>query len=140
MGNRKGYRGSPISEGLSRQNLISRIVYIGLTEAGAVFHLNSPDYDEYLKERWVCFKGMENALAKSKLYKQSLVGEASDKRLRTIVENDLIAKRIVMEMLPRDLWGEQSPDTETVLLVLRGLIRRYTQFQQRRAQVRVTTV
>src|SRR5258708_2930890 len=102
------------------KKLLCRVVHIGLTEGLAVFHLNSPDYDEYLKEQWVCFKGLENALAKNKLYKHSIMGEASEEHLRRIVENDLIANRIVTEMLPprfRDLWAEQSPDPEAVLLV-----------------------
>jgi hypothetical protein len=118
--------------------LLCRIVYIGQNDRRAQFHLNSPDYDQYLTEHWARFKGIENALAKSKLYKQSVIGEVSEQDLRTIVKNDLIAKGVIQEMLPprfRDVWANQSPETDTVLLVLRGLIQRYARLQERRRKL-----
>ncbi|MCL0029748.1 ATP-binding protein [Dehalococcoidia bacterium] len=40
------------------KNMICRVIYVGSSERGIYYHLNSPDYDQYLIYEWPYYKGL----------------------------------------------------------------------------------
>jgi hypothetical protein len=110
------------------RNMICRVVYIGRNEQGVFFHLDSRDYNLYLIHEWPYCKGLENALSKNRLYKHPDITSMSEDNLRSFVANDLVASNVLEEMVAeryRIMWHGRALDTESVFLVLRGLIQQF---------------
>ncbi len=110
------------------KQMICRIVYVGTRRGNTIFHLYSADYDGYLQEKWVYYKGLEAVLAINSLYK----AQFARAELRKVIAEKLGAKDGVRKALParfsHDLARVKIEEAD-VELVLQGLMQRYRAYR-----------
>lgn len=94
------------------------------------FLLNCPAYDQYLRNEWPYYKGLEAAFAVNALYRQKHLQDMSDRQLKDFVLPNLptLLDKPTIQRVPRQYrpaLQSRSLDAEAAYLALRGLIERY---------------
>jgi hypothetical protein len=106
------------------QRFLCRLISAKNHNGRGTICVTNGDYDRWLARESIYYKGLENALSQSRLYRKAGTANSSDAELREAVDK-LIRSGDLLALVPsayRNRLGERSYDTDDVLLVLNGLI------------------
>jgi hypothetical protein len=120
-------------EACQGKSILCRVAYVRRGPRGILFHLNSPDYDNFLRHEWFYYKGLETALMVSRWVKSPRVIGMPEIQLRQHVATELLNQ--LPDMVPvryKDRWLGRTIDLEDAFLVLNGLRRREGGTRRRR--------